>query len=1222
MLKPRPYVDLLACLLAFGLAFGAQQQIGLQDGRLVLALFAAAIGLAVYATRRQPDIALGENFQGHAIQSRFSLWGLLVLVLAAGVGGFGLWGADPDNPPLLMWILHLVAIALFFGAAYLLDRGRSNPTNQPESDAVGWPSHLRRPWSKMDGLLLLGIVILGLAMRFYQFTEWPRGLWFDEALYGLQALRILNEPSYWPIYSSTALTPAHYIYMIALSFHTWEISASAIRLTSALLGLATIPAGYLAGRELFGRRAGLIMALFMAVSRWNVNFSRIGMENITTPLFALLTIGFLLRGMRRGRYVDYALAGFALGFGLNFYEAFQLFVGVVGLFGLHQIAANWRYLRDHWQGVALMAVGVVLLVAPLLYFAYEKPDVYFSRTRDTSIFSEYEGAARWPALWENARKHILMYNVLGDPNGRHNLPGEPMLDPIVGALMVLGMGMALARFYRPRSLLLPMWMAVMLSASIFSLSFEAPQSLRGIGTLPAAYLLALVPISGLWRIWDETHAGRQYPRLLVWPLLALLSGVVYTNYQVYFERQIPNFPVWNAFSTPETIAAEILAKESGEADVEVISLFHNHPTLQFIARDVHDYPRLETSDHLPLRRAADRDVILVMDIERQPLFEQARRFYPNATFEEYKPPDGGVTVVYSVRLTPQDIASIQGLTATYFAGEEWAGEPVVSQKEPQLNLTWPQDLPLPVAQPFSAQWESVLDVPAYGPYRLALTAPAYASLSVDEGIVFEGSGDQSVDLVLAKGNHSLRVRAVGGEGPVTLSWKRPNLPQEPVAQAALYVAPVTANGLLGRYYANGNWQGPEAMAQIDPQLNLYFHIIPLPRPYTVAWEGKILAPVEGIYIFGMESIDESQVFIDGELVAESTQPNQLGEGRISLQPGLHDIRVLFADRTDHTHINLYWQPPGQVREPIPAVALLPPQGSYENIDAAMVALLEKTILLPTDSGAPLQARQVRNPVTVVREDLDQVRGIAAGANGRLYVTQPQRFLVLDEDGKVLAQQRAGSAPFVELSDVAVDAQGRVYVLDSGAPWLGLYSPDGDLIRSIPAPADVLGVARGIAVDGQGLIWTAITSGGMVASLDENGQVQSRFPVKPSGATGAQPVDVVVGSGGEIYVTDVANQRLLHLDHNGQVLGEWPIPVASSVDGPHLAITADGTLYMSEPEQGAVLGLYTATGDITQQQLPAPGVPAKAVGIAVSPTGDQIWVADSQYGRILRVEVGP
>ena len=68
-------------------------------------------------------------------------------------------------------------------------------------------------------------------------------------------------------------------------------------------------------------------------------------------------------------------------------------------------------------------------------------------------------------------------------------------------------------------------------------------------------------------------------------------------------------------------------------------------------------------------------------------------------------------------------------------------------------------------------------------------------------------------LSLAEGNHALRVRAVGAPGRLAFYWRTPEVGPEIVPATVLYVAPVTANGLLGRYFGNGDWQAPERFAR-------------------------------------------------------------------------------------------------------------------------------------------------------------------------------------------------------------------------------------------------------------------------------------------------------------------------------------------------------------------------------------------------------------------------
>ena len=50
-----------------------------------------------------------------------------------------------------------------------------------------------------------------------------------------------------------------------------------------------------------------------------------------------------------------------------------------------------------------------------------------------------------------------MFNVQGDPNGRHNLPGAPMLERMTAVLAVLGLLMALFRVRQAQSFLMVIW---------------------------------------------------------------------------------------------------------------------------------------------------------------------------------------------------------------------------------------------------------------------------------------------------------------------------------------------------------------------------------------------------------------------------------------------------------------------------------------------------------------------------------------------------------------------------------------------------------------------------------------------------------------------------------------------------------------------------------------------------------------------------------------------
>jgi len=80
---------------------------------------------------------------------------------------------------------------------------------------------------------------------------------------------------------------------------------------------------------------------------------------------------------------------------------------------------------------------------------------------------------------------------------------------------------------------------------------------------------------------------RPLPRpVLLVPLAALLSFIVYHNATTYLYRQANDFASWNAFSAPETIMGRKMA-ELGPDHLYLLSPFlANHPTARFIAPNI------------------------------------------------------------------------------------------------------------------------------------------------------------------------------------------------------------------------------------------------------------------------------------------------------------------------------------------------------------------------------------------------------------------------------------------------------------------------------------------------------------------------------------------------------------------------------------------------------------------------------------------------------------
>lgn len=910
-IMPRFLLSLCALIL------GVAGQYMLRENQLPLgAIFTGlAVLLFVIAFWRQsgPGIRLNtEPWIQRPSNLNQSFWiGSVSLGSSILSAGLAFWLFGKDVPAIYPWLLHFASIGLLIFSSFWI--------NKLKASAGGEQSN-NKALTRLEVWIFLAILVIAAFMRLNRFAEIPFGFWYDEADNGLSALKILNGAGYLPVFVTSTNLPAHFLYLIAFVFRIVGVSTLALRTVSVAFGLATVVASFFLGSELFNRRLGLVLAFFLAVSRWDINWSRIGMHGISVPFFEILSAVLILRALRKQRLVDYSLAGLSLGLGLCFYTPLYFFPIVIGIFLLFLWLHRHDLLLSSWRGFLFLALGFIIISVPISQFAIRQTDTFSGRLSVTSVFKGKSSQEAWNAVAKNAREHFLMFNYHGDNNGRHNLPGEPMLDPISGTLMVLGVALSLRRIRQPASFLFIVWLLIMLMPGIFSLDFESPQSLRAIGSLPAVYLLAVIPIQALWQEWEKMP-GKRSPAIFIFPLIVVLLGVGYINYHIYFDLQARNSDSWRSFSTPETIIGKTMAELGKQTDFYVSIFYNNSPTVVFLAPEITESIPLQTFDTLPLPVDGRRKTVFFVDLDRKPFFLQAKNYYPDADFKEYKDMDG-TSILYQITLNPSDIAASQGITASYYRNANWSEQPFLVTKEKTINIDWKDGFPAQF--PFGVKWQGVLYAEHYGLYRLTLHSAAPSELYLDNvQVSLVGEGTQTAEIELAKGSHELILKTLGTEGHFELDWQPPGEQQSLIPSSHLLLPPISNNGLLGKYFSNGDWQGPPAFTQVDPWIHFYYHTQPLERPYTVEWSGRINIAKGGHYRFELDSIDESVLFIDDAPIVGDLEKGYR-EGEVDLSPGFHLIRIRYADRTGYTYINLYWTPPNSERESIPQDVLFLP----------------------------------------------------------------------------------------------------------------------------------------------------------------------------------------------------------------------------------------------------------------------------------------------------------
>ncbi|HEY1248422.1 MAG TPA: S8 family serine peptidase, partial [Nitrososphaera sp.] len=216
------------------------------------------------------------------------------------------------------------------------------------------------------------------------------------------------------------------------------------------------------------------------------------------------------------------------------------------------------------------------------------------------------------------------------------------------------------------------------------------------------------------------------------------------------------------------------------------------------------------------------------------------------------------------------------------------------------------------------------------------------------------------------------------------------------------------------------------------------------------------------------------------------------------------------------------------------------------------------------------------------------RGIARDpSTGAIYVTDSGNYRIqkFDSNGNFISKwgsQGLGDGQFLPPVSVAVDSSGNVYVTDGGG-------------------AQTSGVQK---FDSNG---NFITRWGSYGTGD--GQFRGIWGIAVDSAAGA------------VYVADAeSNVRIQKFDTDGNFITKWGMPSTHSSTAPSdVAVDSFGYVYVTELFSAADRiekftgdGIYVATiGDFGSNdgQLAAPE------GIAVDPSGDNVFVADTGNNRI-------
>ena len=525
--------------LAFAVSLAATELLRLQYLRVwavLLLLGASFLGILAWWNIPWPCAFPAHRGDYQQLQLGKRRSGLALLAGAVLLSAFShrAFLSRPDETFGAAGWLWLAGIALVIAAA-----ARWPGLERNCSVASGLPA-----WTLWEVALVAAITATAVVLRVWHLRDVPFNIYPDEVMTGSVAERFyLSGSPHAPVFStlwSDIELPALWFALVAGVLKLGGISLGAVRLPAALFGAATVLPFYGLVRGVWGRAAAIAGASIMAFSAANVHYSRMALNNITTPFFWTLCFFFIMRGLRNRRPVDFALGGLTAGLSEHFYYGTRLLPLILLGFVMYLFVLHWREARCYVQHIGWLVLGYLIGFGPLLSYFVVHPGSYYGRGASLMTWNRipanwHDLEQMWHTLWPIVSENLLGISI---HSAQDIMYYAPLLLPAEAALLVLGVALLIWRWQQPAAFLVLMsGLGVLFVGGTLVLypNSSPPMLAHWTPAFPAVYAAIAVPI-GAW-VASARALQRMKSRWITATVVAVgLAILGYANIRFYFFR--------------------------------------------------------------------------------------------------------------------------------------------------------------------------------------------------------------------------------------------------------------------------------------------------------------------------------------------------------------------------------------------------------------------------------------------------------------------------------------------------------------------------------------------------------------------------------------------------------------------------------------------------------------------------------------------------------------
>jgi len=277
----------------------------------------------------------------------------------------------------------------------------------------------KQAWAWPDTIILLLLLIVATGLRFWAYNR--IGIdHYDEGGYAMsaQAIYAWRPDLLYPL--QHLLSPPLFFLLAGFVMRLLSAPAdTALMLTSSVAGTLTVGVVYILARNNYGREAGIVAGILIALADYHISFSRAGLTDVTFCLFFLLALMSYIRAEKLENFSWAIVAGILTGLAWNT-KYHGWLAGVVAGTALlpYLLQRDWRRFRAGFSKVLTAAFAATVVYLPWVLYIETQEGGYL-------YLAEYQSG-----FLQSAR---VLQNIIAHVRSQYYLDGwSGMLAPLLG----------------------------------------------------------------------------------------------------------------------------------------------------------------------------------------------------------------------------------------------------------------------------------------------------------------------------------------------------------------------------------------------------------------------------------------------------------------------------------------------------------------------------------------------------------------------------------------------------------------------------------------------------------------------------------------------------------------------------------------------------------------------------------------------------------------------